>query len=181
MDNQVSSIRGQYEHYGVQGFYERSGKTYRNPHEASIHEVLRHAVERWHPDLTHVLDLACGSGEVTLALGEFGCRTIDGIDPYTGQAYRERTGKIAEGYVFEQIAAGAIADRVYSLIVCSFALHLVAESRLPTLAYQLSLIAPTLIVITPHKRPQLREDWGWSKRDEFVLDRVRARLYQSAR
>jgi hypothetical protein len=48
------------------------------------------------------------------------------------------------------------------------------------LTYQLSLIAPTLIIITPHKRPQLRDSWGWTLHDEFVLNRVRARLYKVA-
>ena len=173
------SIRGQYERYGVQGYYERSGDTYRNPHEAAIRVVLRQAVEHWRPDVSHVLDLACGSGEVTLALRELGCTAIDGIDPYTGDAYLERTDQIADSYTFENIAAGAISDRSYSLIVCSFALHLVEESRLPTLAYQLSLIAPALVIITPHKRPHLRNSWGWSLQDEFVVERVRTRLYQA--
>src|SRR5262249_32011629 len=155
--------------------------TYRNPHEDVIREVVHEAVTRWQPDLSHVLDLACGSGEITLALRAMGGTAVDGIDPYTAQAYLERTGQSAETFTFEQIAAGALADRAYRLIMCSFALHLVDLSRLPTLAYQLSLNAPTLIVITPHKRPQLRDNWGWSQQDEFVLERVRARLYYAAR
>jgi ubiquinone/menaquinone biosynthesis C-methylase UbiE len=179
IEESQESIRGQYEHYGVRDFYERWGDTYRNPHESAISEVLHRAVECWHPNLSHVLDLACGSGEVTLALKRLGRVTVDGIDPYTGQAYLQRTGQPAESYTFEQIAAGVIADRSYSLLVCSFALHLVEISRLPTLAYQLSRIAPTLIVITPHKCPQLKPAWGWSLQDEFVLERVRARLYQA--
>lgn len=177
----VESIRGQYERHGVRGFYEMAGRTYRNPHELAIHMVFRRAVEHWHVDLSHVLDLACGSGEATLALRKLGCNAIDGIDPYTGQAYLQRTGQQADSYTFEQIAAGAIADRSYSLIVCSFALHLVEISRLPMLAYQLNLIAPSLIVITPHKRPQLKQSWGWLQQDEFVIARVRARLYRAIR
>jgi ubiquinone/menaquinone biosynthesis C-methylase UbiE len=175
------SIRGQYERHGIQGFYELAGDTYRNPHEPAIREVLHQAVEQWHPDLTHVLDLACGSGEVTLALRKLGCIAIDGIDPYTGQAYLQRTGQPAVPYTFEQIAAGAIADQSYSLIVCSFALHLAEISRLPMLAYQLSIVASSMMIITPHKRPQLKQTWGWSQQDEFVIARVRARLYQAVR
>src|SRR5258708_16107377 len=147
------SIRGQYERYGVQGYYERSGDTYRNPHEAAIRVVLRQAVEHWRPDVSHVLDLACGSGEVTLALRELGCTAIDGIDPYTGDAYLERTGQTADSYTFENIAAGAISDRSHSFIICSFAPHLVEKSRLPTLAYQFSFIPPPLFLIPPPQRP----------------------------
>ena len=173
-----SAIRAAYEQYGVEGFYQRFGDSYRNPHERAIRATLRAAVARWDLPLDHVLDLACGSGEVTLPLCELGCAAIDGIDPYTYQAYAERTGYAAEQITFEQIAAGALADRSYSTIICSFALHLVALSRLPALTTQLSLIGTALLVLTPHKRPQLRPEWGWQCADELMIERVRARYYR---
>jgi SAM-dependent methyltransferase len=173
-----AAIRAAYERYGVEGFYQRFGASYRNPHEHAIRATLRVAVARWRLPLDSVLDLACGSGEITLALRELGCATIDGVDPYTHQAYAERTGQPAEPITFEQIAAGALAGRSYSLIVCSFALHLVALSRLPALATQLSVIGPNLLVLTPHKRPQLRPEWGWRCAEELLVERVRARHYQ---
>ena len=174
----IRPIRKEYEQHGVKRFYEQFGNAYRNPHEAAIRAVLREGLSRWQVDLSRVLDLACGSGEVTLALQELGCTAIDGIDPYTVEAYRARTGREAEPLTFAQIAEGVLEGRRYSLIVCSFALHLLAKSRLPVLAYQLNRIAPALIVLTPHKRPHLREEWGWQLEDEFVEARVRARLYR---
>ncbi len=176
---ELRPIRQEYEQHGVQGFYEQFGNAYRNPHETAIRTVLRAGLARWQVDLSRVLDLACGSGEVTLALQELGCTAIDGIDPYTVEAYRARTGRTAEVLTFEQIAGGALEGRRYSLIVCSFALHLLAESRLPVLAYRLSHLAPALIIITPHKRPRLRESWGWRMEEEIVEARVRARLYRA--
>jgi SAM-dependent methyltransferase len=173
-----SAIRAAYEQYGVEGFYQRFGDSYRNPHERVIRATLRAAVARWDLPLDRVLDLACGSGEVTLALRELGCATIDGIDPYTHQAYAERTGQAAERITFEQIAAAALAGRSYGTIVCSFALHLVALSRLPALMTQLSLLGSTLLVLTPHKRPLLRPEWGWRCADELLIERVRARYYR---
>jgi SAM-dependent methyltransferase len=173
-----SAIRAAYEQYGVEGFYQRFGDSYRNPHERVIRATLHAAVARWDLPLDRVLDLACGSGEITLALRELGCAAIDGIDPYTHQAYAERTGRAAERITFEQIAAGALAGRSYDTIVCSFALHLVALSRLPALATQLSLIGTALLVLTPHKRPQLRPEWGWLCADELLIERVRARYYR---
>ncbi|MBZ0307118.1 MAG: class I SAM-dependent methyltransferase [Anaerolineae bacterium] len=173
----AESIRAEYETHGVTEFYEQHGSTYRNPHEPTIREVIRQAVKRWSLELSSVLDLACGSGEVTLALRELGITSVQGIDPYTYTAYEERTGQAAERHTFEDIAAGVLEGRQYSLIICSFALHLVEESRLPVLAYQLSLIAPALLILTPHKRPTIKQ--AWTLHDEFVLDRVRARLYHA--
>ena len=173
------AIRKEYEQQGVRGFYEQFGDIYRNPHEEAIRTALNDGLSRWQVDLSHVLDLACGSGEVTLALQELGCTSIDGIDPYTAEAYQARTGRQAELLTFEQIAEGALEDRRYSLIVCSYALHLLPVSCLPVVTYQLQRLAPTLIILTPHKRPQLREAWGWRLEDEIVVVRVRARLYRA--
>lgn len=172
------SIRGEYQQYGVRGFYERFGDHYRNPHEAAIREALHFAVEKWALDLRKVLDLACGSGEVTSMLRDLGCPETNGIDPYTGAAYLARVGQMAEDYSFEQIASGALSARSYSLIVCSFALHLVEESRLPLLAYQLSRIAPSLLILSPHKRPHLNPAWGWTCTHQIVIERVRMWLYR---
>lgn len=176
-----SAIRKGYEEYSVKGFYEKFGDEYRNPHEAAIGQILQVSVKNWQLDLHQVLDLACGSGEVTLVLKTLGAENIDGIDPYTYNAYGKRTGKTAETYTFEEIEDGILNNRYYSLIVCSFALHLVAESRLPILAYQLSQIADSMVIITPNKRPELKAEWGWIWLDEIIVERVRSRLFYSHR
>ncbi len=41
------------------------------------------ALTKWKPSLKKVLDLACGSGEITLMLQELGVQKIDATDPYT--------------------------------------------------------------------------------------------------
>lgn len=173
------AIRAAYEQYGVRGFYERFGATYRNPHERAVRAAIGQAVARWSIRLDHVLDLACGSGEATLALRRLGAGTIDAIDPYTYAAYAARTGGAAERLTFEQIAAGALAGRHYDTIVCSFALHLAPLSRLPALALQLSLLAGHLLIVTPHKRPHIQAAWGWAPLGEIAAERVRARCYLS--
>jgi SAM-dependent methyltransferase len=169
-------IRPQYDHLGVEGFYRTHGSSYRNPHEFAVHALLEAVVKTSDLDLSNVLDLACGSGEVTLKLLEFGAR-VHGIDPFTGAAYLERTGQIAESLTFEDIAFGALERRAYSLVVCSFALHLVEASRLPTLCYQLARVSPKLVILTPHKRPVIQQSWGWMLETELLMDRVRARVY----
>jgi SAM-dependent methyltransferase len=174
-----TAIRRQYERHGTESFYRRFGKDYRNPHEPIVREIVEACVRKWELDLGGVLDLACGSGEVTLALEQLGCRDIDGIDPYTHDAYFRRTGRKAEALSFSDIAAGVLAGRRYSVVFCSFALHLVPPSRLPRIAWELARVSDSLVVITPHKRPHIDEAWGWRLADEITLSRVRARLYEA--
>jgi SAM-dependent methyltransferase len=174
-----ADIRPQYEALGVDGFYREHGATYRNPHEAAIRGLLRHVVGLWSLELDAVLDLACGSGEATLALRDLGA-SVTGLDPFTGAAYRERTGQTAEPLSFDEIADGALEGRGYSLIVSSFALHLAPPSRLPGLAFQLARVSPALLILTPHKRPHLKPGWGWELTHEYAQERVRARLYRSS-
>ncbi|RKZ80376.1 MAG: hypothetical protein DRR19_23690 [Candidatus Parabeggiatoa sp. nov. 1] len=173
------AIRKAYEKYGVNTFYQNFGDSYRNPHEAVIFKVIEAVYTAYQPDFSKVLDLACGSGEVTRALGTLGYTQVDGIEPYTFKAYFEQTGKRAEKYHFEDIEMGILSERLYTTIICSFALHLAVPSRLPTLSYQLSRIAPKLLVITPHKKPQIQSQWGWTLLNELSVERVRARFYQS--
>ncbi|MGI9304077.1 MAG: class I SAM-dependent methyltransferase [Gammaproteobacteria bacterium] len=175
----MKPLRQQYEQHGVQQYYRGHGARYRNPHESVVQRLLSRMVEEWPVDTRHVLDLACGSGEVTLALGEVGITNVDGVDPYTHAAYRNRTGRRAERLTFEQIAAGAMSEKAYSLIICSFALHLVEKSRLAGIVLQLSLVAPQLAVITPNKRPHIAKHLGWRLIEEMEISRVKARLYRS--
>ncbi len=170
-------IRPQYESLGVEGYYQTHGATYRNPHEKQIHVLLEDF--RTELDFTKVLDLACGSGEVSLKLLEFGA-TVSGIDPFTAEAYHKRTGLVAEPITFEQISDGILEERQYSLIVCSFALHLAAQSKLAVLCYQLARISPSLLILSPHKRPILKPEWGWELHSQKSFERVKGRLFRSA-
>ena len=167
-----------YEAMGVEGYYLAHGDTYRNPHEDGVRGVLTMAVATWTLDLSHVLDLACGSGEATLALRELGADRIDGIDPFTGVAYEARVGQPAESVRFEDIAAAALAGRTWSTVVCRFALHLGETARLPGLCRALADLTDTLVVVTPHKRPDIRSGWGWQPPAECKFQRTRARLYR---
>jgi SAM-dependent methyltransferase len=170
-------VRPLYEAHGAQGYYEQHGADYRNPHEAVVRACLQDALLRWNANTAHVLDLACGSGEVTLCLREAGVASITGVDPYTATAYRARTGQDALPHSFEAIADGVLEGQAFSLIICSFALHLAPASRLPTLCYQLARLAPMLWVLTPHKRPHIAPEWGWRLQEETLIQRVRTRCY----
>ena len=181
----MDSIRGHYQRLGVAGFYAAHGREYANPHEPVVRHAVIESARRWNLDLSHVLDLACGSGEATLPLIECGA-SVAGADPYTAEAYLKRTGRAAEAFSFEHVAAGALRGRRYSLVVCSYAMHLVETSRLPALAIELAEVAPAMLILTPHKRPVIREEWGWRLSGEEVFTsgepehiRTRARLYRA--
>lgn len=179
MSGEREKIRPRYETHGVAGFYEQFGATYSNPHEPQIRLLLERLIREWNLDLSSVLDLACGSGEVSSVILKNG-GIVSGIDPFTFEAYQNRTGLEAERFSFEDIADGALEGRRFSLVVCSFALHLVEISRLPTVAFQLAQISDSLVILTPHKRPNLKPEWGWKLESEVLETRVRARLYRTS-
>ncbi|MEQ1508688.1 MAG: class I SAM-dependent methyltransferase [Myxococcota bacterium] len=154
-------IRARYVEHGADGYYAAHGGSYRNPHEDGVRRVV--AAHAPHLGPGRILDLACGSGEVTLALRELGVApdAIDGADPYTGAAYRARTGRDALPWTFADLP-DQLGDRVYAACVCSMALHLCPTSRLPSVLFAVARAARVLVVISPHKRPEIRPSWGWT-------------------
>ncbi|KAG9078538.1 hypothetical protein FS749_009428, partial [Ceratobasidium sp. UAMH 11750] len=87
------------------------------------------------------------------------------------------------------------AREVYDLVICSFALHLVTSpGALFALLSTLSYGARWLVVLEPHKKPEIKEGWGWvlwdianwreaevgpGKEGDFVKERVHCRVYKS--
>ena len=191
-------IRNEYASLGVDNYYNTHGKNYRNPHEMKINEALKKVLfnnkNKWMKelDLSYVLDLCCGSGEMTMFLKNYLTRhqqqqnmKIDAIDPYTNDAYLKRTGMTAYKHNFEDIHNGILWEimdskyKCYSLVVCCYALHLCENSRLSSVCYCLSMVANKLLIITPHKRPVIDRKMGWDLLYENVDQKVRIRLYQS--
>lgn len=83
-----------YNTIGVKEFYEQEGSQYNNPHKYDIERILRKKLGKENSILKHnhkILDLACGSGEVTKPLLSFGYKNIIGVDPYTSEAYTSNT------------------------------------------------------------------------------------------
>ena len=55
---------------------------------------------------------------------------------------------------------------MYDIIICSFALHLLTDpSELFALLYELSTKARWLVIIAPHKKPEIKDGWGWERWD----------------
>lgn len=167
-----NSIRQQYESLGVNNFYLSKGGSYINPHIKDVQICLRQSVKCWNLPTTSILDLACGSGEVSEC---FNPNDVTGVDPYTQVAYFNRIGKRPLPYSFDDIINGAIIDHRYDLIICSYALHLIEESKLPSLCYALAQISNKMLIVSPHKKPDIKH--AWSIKGELYVNRVRSRYY----
>lgn len=255
LGNLQLSMRANYDQYGVDNYYRKVGATYRNPHFPGVRACLYTWLDRWwahergtvrtRPPL--IFDMACGSGEVTVAAyewwkgagskrksrapplgGNIGANSsgtsnpssfqhppdvhIMAADPYTVEAYLERTTLPCAPLTFMEIAQGALPLVISSfnslrdvsdsqasapkmdMVICSFALHLVeSPSELFALLWELSANAHWLVVLAPHKKPEIKDGWGWAKWDcetwsqcqmsdrkgDYVLERVHCRMYRS--
>jgi SAM-dependent methyltransferase len=136
-----------------------------------------------------VLDLACGSGEASLVVDRwlrgkagapFGHLVLTASDPFTAAAFRERTGLPAVGgWAFEDVQEGCLHGRAFDVVVCSFALHLLDESRLFATLRELSVAARWLVICSPHKRPHVKHGCGWALVHDGVKERVHVRIFES--
>lgn len=161
-------IRNMYSQMGVDNYYKEYGNDYKNPHSEIIDRLLSDVEVG-----DRILDLCCGSGEVTK---NFPDRDIIGCDPYTFELYTKETGRPALRFSFKDIALGALSSYSFDTIICSFALHLCDNSLLNTVLFQLAMISKKLIILTPHKRPAINMYWTLEK--ETMIDRVRMREYK---
>lgn len=180
------SIRANYQEYGVQKYYEEFGHCYRNPHEPQIQVGLPKALKIWSNLLKSpkkIIDLASGSGEISLIFEKlFDNIEIIGIDPYTSEAYTVRTKRRCHKLSFEDIAKYNFEeDLKCDFMICSYALHLVPPSYLWQLLTVISQLTSYLIIITPHKNPQINLKTGWKLISEqrFPNCHQRYRLYQA--
>lgn len=182
-------MRQNYTTFGVIGYYKNIvSSTYRNPHFPGIVHGCRKGMDMYvsleNKKSISVLDLACGSGEATVAVEAWMHQSgvsgeIEAADPYTHSAYLERTGKIAMSFSFQDIADGLI-EHYFDVCILSFAAHLIKPSMLFITLYQLSQKCKYLLVLSPHKKPVIVEKYGWILVYECMADmRVRTRLYKS--
>lgn len=177
-----NSVRLGYEELGVEGYYKLHSDDYSNPHFSDIKYLLEQEFKDDSLYNLSILDLCCGSGEVTKILmgrqcGERNDLKIEGVDPYTKVAYRKQTGQECLDYDFKDIVNGKLSDKYYNIIICSFAMHLCELSMLDTLLYQLHLICDKLIILTPHKRPEIKVWFILEKEEKY--NKVRLRVYSS--
>lgn len=167
-----NTLRGFYEEFGVDAYYEHHAGNYVNPHERHVQSLVRQA-DALGVLGNRVLDLCCGSGEVTRCLPH---RECTGVDPYLGRIYSSRTGRPVFDWSFRDIAMGRLTGQ-YDSVICSFALHLCPLSLLPQVLWNLARLSAALVVLSPHKRPDCDGVALWTCVHEAVEERVRMRIY----
>jgi SAM-dependent methyltransferase len=180
MKNQ-GGFRLKYKTFGIDEYYKLDGDVYRNPHEEQIIHAIQNCISIQNLDKTlPILDLACGSGEASIALLLMDFKNVSGIDPFTSNAYKYRMGLKVESFTFNDIAAfGVLHDRYYNAIICSYAMHLCKKQLLSLLCIQLSLVSNYLIIISPHKLPLINDDWGWKLISINKSERIHIRIFYS--
>ncbi len=149
----MNSIRNAYEAHGADEYYRKFGESYQNPHREQITTLLVRNAHRWNLS-DGVLDFCAGGGEATTALSPLSTGAFIGCDPYTFQLYEQVTGRTCLQFSFDDLLRGASLGQ-YGLVVCSFALHLCPPKDLFSVTWALLTSAPRLVIITPHKRPEL--------------------------
>lgn len=172
------SIRDKYQKYGVNNFYKKYGNTYYNPHENQINKSIKWVDGNWDIDFSNVLDLAAGSGEVTISLMGCGYKNIDAVDPFTSELYIERTGNYCKPISFDDITFDGGIKRYYSTIICSFAMHLYEPSKIPLLVWELSQKCDNLLILSPHKKPLIKSEWGLKLFKSNKIDDVLIRWFK---
>jgi len=79
---------------------------------------------------------------------------------FTSPAYFARTSRVCHPLSFSDLAAGAMPptadEQPWDMIICSFALHLLTDpSELFALLDELSRRATWLVIVAPHKKPEV--------------------------
>ena len=166
------AVRTGYEEHGVDNYYKIHRSDYSNPHKEIINELLTIS-KKWNLG-NNILDLCCGSGEVTK---NFETYNIEGIDPYTYELYSKNTNRHCYNYSFKDIVQKGLPKN-YDTVICSFAMHLCEESMLPSLLYRIGEKSNRLIILTPHKRPSCNGIYGWKEVNRIKIDKVSMILYE---
>ncbi len=171
-------IRDRYQQHGVTNYYLQQGAEYSNPHFPQIQALLTKNEHRI--DYSRVLDFCCGSGEVSVVIEKMGHAPTTASDPYTQEAFFRRMERTCLDWSFEEVIKGELTGD-YSAVICSFAMHLCPEDQLFPLTYQLFQHTRLLVIITPHKRPELEKLEGISLAfDDYELTEKGKKVFLKA-
>jgi hypothetical protein len=149
----MKNIRPIYEQLGVDYYYKNYAHAYQNPHEPQVRNLLIQNKDKI--NYQSCLDFCAGGGEVSQLLLEWDNNIqLIASDPYTQQLYQKNIGRPCMRWSFEDVYKNKIQAQ-FDSIICSFALHLCPLEKLFPVVNNLLNLAPQLVIISPHKQPDL--------------------------
>ena len=169
----TQKIRPLYDEHGAEGYYREFSDAYENPHLPEISALIARNFNRFDCSGT-VLDFAAGGGEVATALLQLGVKNILGCDPFTFALFERKTGMTCLQLSFKDVIRDGLPGQ-YTTIISSFALHLCPLKDLFSLCWNLFQTAPVIVIITPHKRPELEKIPGIQLLWEDAVETVRGK------
>lgn len=162
---------------GVESFYKDNGKDYKNPHEDRVVRVLRAMAPHLHKRvISSVIDIACGSGEASLALLQWFPYKVTFVDPYTKAALLKR---IPEATCLEYHFLDLIEKEwpCHDLAVVSYAYHLLPKSLETLFCMTLASRVKHLLLVHPHKKRKNIPHFSFQCETKY--DQTVAYLYES--
>lgn len=150
----MQHLRLAYEQEGSDGYYQHNALAYQNPHEPQVRELIERNVGKI--DYSQALDLCAGGGEVSKVWQTLGHTNFLACDAYTFELYEQNLHKPCLRYSFDDFLRNKFTfPHSFTSIVSSFALHLCPEEWLFKVTENLFAYTENLVIITPHKRPEL--------------------------
>ena len=101
-------IRNNYQKFGVEDYYINVSDNYINPHLQFIEKAMTKVISDYDIDFNKVLDLACGTGEITNILKLNNINNVIGLDPYLYKEYIKNTNNKCLTYSFKDIQQGIL-------------------------------------------------------------------------
>lgn len=172
-----SSVTDQYRSIGVTQYYSEFSERYENPHEHFVVKCLESSFKK---EWLSVLDLACGNGLVSkwIKINQNSTKIV-GCDKFMAERYKKETGFDCYDFTFEEIACGVKSlNEKFDVIICSYAIDLLDDSYINTLAWQLATIAKNLVFIRPNNHV-LNVNGCWKLENMFKHGKSRASVYRN--
>ncbi|CAH6420175.1 Hypothetical protein KVN_LOCUS34 [uncultured virus] len=163
---------------GIESFYKNNCNNYINPHFDDIKKTLNY-ISNIKLNSDPILDLCAGSGEITLGINDLFANEIIGSDPFTFDLYKKNTNKVVFDWSFDDIMNGCMENYSFSIIFCSYALHLCSKSKIKLVCLELSRRSKYLCIISPHKKPHISENMGWKLKNTNKYKKIHMRFYDS--
>lgn len=140
-------IYSEYKIHGVDNFYKKFSKLYKNPHEEKINNIYKKYIKQHIEKNDRILDIACGDGLMSRLIMNYNQNNnVDGLDPYFSNEY------VKYKMNFKDIVKGKLNNKIYNVCICSYAFHLIPKEMIYDFLTQLSFISSKLIIISPSKK-----------------------------